>query len=89
MRERVHIGAFELGQLAIFEDLARDGMVQGLQNVGRSGDGLAFGRTARGHDPHLFEQDAAELLGRRDIEFMPGQRMDFGGEAADLGVHET
>src|ERR1019366_2220446 len=88
--ERVDVGAFELGELAKFEDFADDGVVggEGFEDVDGGGDGFAFAVADGGGEVQFFEEHFAKLLRRGDVEFAAGDRVDFGSEAGDAGLHE-
>ena len=61
LRQRVDVGAFELGELAVLEHLAHDLVIGGefLQHVGGGGDDLALAVLHRRGQLQIFEQDLA------------------------------
>ena len=84
--ERVEIGAFELGELAVLEDECGDDVVLGevFEDVLRGGDDFALAVLEWLGEIHLVEEDVAELLGRGDVEAMAGRGVDALGEVVDL-----
>src|SRR5204862_5110998 len=86
--QRVGVGGFELGQLAPFEHEPGDRHALALQPlelvlVGRIDSRLAL---AAAGEPHLVEQDVAELLGRADGELAAGLAADPLLQSGDLDV---
>jgi hypothetical protein len=74
LRQLVGVGALELGQAAVLEDLGRQREVLRqlgehlLVGAGRAGGGLLLHRQAE-----LAEQDLADLLGAADVEGLAGE----------------
>ncbi len=91
--QRIDIGAFELGDAAVLEDLARQGgagMIERGQffqrfliRARRAGDaGLALDRQFQ-----LLEQHLAKLHQRADVEWMAGQRVNLLFDRFQLLAH--
>ena len=79
-RQRIGIGAAQLGQAAPFQHLLGDGMAlrrHVFQHIGVGGPGAGLGLAAA-FQLHAVEQDFAQLLGRADIELAARQLVDFG-----------
>ena len=80
----VGVGALELGQAAVLQDLGRQRKIFGqlLQHLfigaGRAGGGLLDHRQAE-----LAKKNLADLLGTAQIEDLPGQRVGLGLEFHD------
>ena len=75
--QRVDVGALELGELAVLDDLGRERMWSGefFEDVGvGAGAGLGF---LDDRQPQLVEQDFRELLGRVDVERVAGELFDL------------
>src|SRR6476620_1025780 len=78
-RERVGVGALELGEQAPVENCSRQLMALGgklFQRARIRAPGASLGAPAAG-ETHLVEQDLAELLRRADIEVLPGKLPDL------------
>ena len=78
-RQRVGVGRFQLGDLAPVQDLLRQGVAflgQVLEHAraGRPRAGLGLGAAGQ---PHLAEQDVAELLRAAGIERLAGELPDL------------
>ncbi len=79
-RQRIGVGAAQLGEAAPVQHQLGDGMALGghvLQHIGVRGPraGLGF---AAAFQLELAEQDVAQLLGRADVEFLAGELVDLG-----------
>jgi len=82
-RQCVDVRPEQLGILAILEHLGRQlvPVGQGFQHVGiRARARLA--RPPTGRQLQLAKEHFLELLGRSDVEFAPGEPMDFRLQAA-------
>ena len=84
-RQRIHIGAFELGQLPVFENLAHDLVFrgQGFEDIDRRRNRLALAVPHRRGQTHLLEQNFAQLLRRGDVELAARQSMNLAREPRD------
>ena len=84
--QAVHIGAFQLGQLPVFNDEGHNGMAvfQLFQhlNVG----GIALLGLFDGLEPQFLKQDMSQLLGGVDVELLPGQTVDLLCQLLDLAA---
>ena len=85
--QRVGIGRFELGELAPFQNLARDRHAVAFEPlqlilVGRPVARLAL---APPFQPQLVEQDFAELFGAADREGLAREGVDFALDAQHFG----
>ena len=89
-RQGVHVSALELGELPVFEHLAHDLVIgrQVFQHVGGGGDGLALSILHGRGQIQIFEQHAPQLLRRADVECLPRQRVDLGGQPRNLALHQ-
>ena len=76
LAQAVHIGGFQLGQLAIVQNLLDDGVgaPQLVQHVGVGG--IARLSLLHRGQAQLVEEDAAQLLGGVDVELLPRQVED-------------
>src|SRR5207247_3898580 len=84
--QRVRVGALELGEAAMLEDLAGQRLAerQLAQHVGvRRGPGL---RASQDRQLELLEEDLRELLGRGDRELLAGQRVDLAREVVEVAL---
>ncbi len=65
LRQGIDVGAFELGELAVFENFAGDFVLDGeaFENIGGGGDGFALAVFDGGGELHYLEENLAELLG--------------------------
>ena len=80
----VCVGGFQLSQLAVLQDLRHKGIIrrQLLQHVRRRGvAGLGLLSALQ---PHLLKEDHAQLLGRVDVEHLPGLLVDLLLQLFDL-----
>ena len=86
LQKAVHIGGFQFGQLAVFQNIFNDGVFapQGLQHVGIGGI-AAFGLFAGGQ-PQLVKEDSPQLLGGVDVELLPCMGVDAGLQPGDVHI---
>ena len=77
-RQSVDIIRFELGEMAVFEDQARNFVVlrEQFQHILRCGNGFSFAAAGRGGQAEIGEEHHAELLGRIDVEALARQLED-------------
>ena len=85
-RQRVHVGGFELGDFAVFENFARQFVQERefVEHVGGGGARFGAAAPAGGGEIHLVEKNFGELLRRIDVEFRAGQFPDAFFERADF-----
>ena len=79
LRQRVHVGALQLGELPVLQHLAHDLVVrrQLFQHVRGGGDDLALAVLHRRGQLQILEQDPPQLLRRADVERLSGERVDL------------
>ena len=86
MRERVEVGAFELLELAVFEDPGGDFVLRSARPSRMSCAvemALPLPYLMGCGEAHLVEEDVAELLGGVDVEAVAGAGVDALGEVVD------
>ena len=80
IRESIDIGPFEVGNLAVLQNLLRQRMPKCRQPLERCLIGARFARNIRPplrRQFQLLEEDLPELLGGSDVERMPSKLMNF------------
>jgi len=85
-RERVDVGARELRELTVRQDLVGDGVQRRQRRKHACIGGVAGLRLALCRQPELLEQHLAELFGRIDRELTARELVDLGRKRRDLGV---
>ena len=89
LQQTVHVGAFELGQLAVIQHAPNDRMVvaQRFQHLGAGG--VASLRLFHDWQLQHLEKDVAQLLWRVRVHWLPGHDLDvlFDGLDAVVEFH--
>ena len=85
LEQAIHIGVFELGQLAVVQNAVDDGVLvpEGFQHIG-IGRVAPLGLFAVGQ-AQFFKQHIAQLHRGVDVELSAGQLVDFLCPGGELG----
>ena len=86
--QRVHVGAFQLRELPVLQNLAGDFVIgrQAFQHIRRGGNGFSLAVLHGCGQIQFFKQDFSELLRRIDVERLAGQFVDLGREPLDDSI---
>ena len=84
--QRVDVGGLQLGELAVVEDHAGDGMLFGeiFQHVDSSGNCASLPVFEGFGEIQLIEENVAELARRGDVEFGAGDFVNISGLGSDF-----
>ena len=88
-RQRVDVGALQLGEAAPVEDQPRQvvGQREFFEHFHRRGRRARGARALQHRQLQLVEEHLAELLGRADVERLAGLPEDLGGQRVHLVFH--